>query len=535
MKIYTHITVLLMVIFIISGCFDHSDEVDYQTYNVLTISDEKANMGTGDEVLIEAYRHREFSLTPTVTQSIFEDDLNLKYRWQIRGNSDPQGDYEYEELGTTKDLNIELTAPVGLHRIIYTVTDTVTGVSKYLYYDVHVLSDFSKGWVILEETSNGGDLAMLVPTSEGKDRIYRNIYSIENGKYLKNPVGVLVCNYSKFDKIFVYTQDEGYEVTREEFSEVVNLDSWFVSGAQPDSYNLQLMDMANYTWYGIINDGKYHLMNRTGASEGTNAYFVSALQGPTVTDEHGDKYTQDYDLAPFAVSPCSAMAYGDISRRHIVYDNLYKRFMYVNAGDWMIPSFGLYGYDSSKDAWNPDDVGLEMLHIDRNNPDDGGNNDKRKNFTYNAIMKDEQGKLYLLRLEGRAGILIRYEGNNPVTYSLPISKDVLPDALRDFSVAASSTIREHMYIAAGNVIYHYDILGKSLSQQYTFGGSEKPVCMRTMANDGDETLIVATYDGTHGKVYYFTIEATGKVSQTVEPEIYEGFGKILDMQYKELL
>lgn len=478
MKTFKFIPMMWGLIIGVCGCFDSSVDVNWQKYNEVMLFDEQSNVGTENDGLIEVYRLSRFTLSPKVTQSLATDDSNLKYSWRMRPNADPYGDYDYEELATTKDLDIEMTATVGLHRLIFSVTDTITGVSKYLYYDVQVLSDFSKGWLILENTENGGDLAMLVPSSEGKDKIYRHIYSTENDMYLENPVGLMVVNYANFDKVFMIGKEQGYELTREEFTNVVTLDSWFVSGAAPATYNLQCISMGNFTWYGLINDGLLYSLGRTGGTEGENFYFTSAMQGPVMTDPYGNEYVSDYYLAPFAVPACSGSS-GSVTRRQIVYDDLNRRFMYAYYSSGLVSSLGLYDYDSEKDPWDPNHVDMTMLHVDRFGEDDGMNNDSRKTFTYNAIMRDDQGNLFLLQFDGRGGMLRTYEGDTPVNYSFAMSKAQLPADFNDFEAAASSKVREHMYISAGSKLYHYDILSGAQTLQYTFAGSEHAVLMRT--------------------------------------------------------
>lgn len=505
MNKYRIITMLAAATVAASGCYTNTDEVDYRTVNEVTVSDEMS----AEEIVVD--RFETLTLTPTITQTMASGEDNLEFEWKIRENTTPRDPYPYYELGDSRNLSVEVDAAVGIHRIVYSVTDRTTGVSTYLYYDLRVIGEYTEGWTILEETAEGGDISMILPTG----RVARNIYSKENGEYLQTPcVSLAIPNYGEYlHKMLIFTASGGIETSLEEFTALSGLADWFVAGTEPAPENTkpQFYDAFIYDWRGLIIDGQYHVQIK-GGFPGDPA-FGGALPAP----EDPDGMRRDYYLAPFIGH--GAASYATASPVQFVYDNMNQRFMYGYLNGLTV-AMQHYPADS-ENAWDPSDVGMTMKHMDESNTA----------YMHNAVMEDEAGEQWLLRCDGTAVVTT---SNIPAASRhnrFAASATKMPGQLKGFTTAMSSKRLDHMYFAIGNKIYHYDTPANTCSEGYAFGANERPVVMRSKTTGGSETLYVATFDGTEGRVYYFDLEPTGKLPETYS-ERFEGFGKIVDMKYK---
>ncbi len=496
---------LAAVLFSATGCFNDTDKVGYRTINEITLSDARA----GEVIVLD--RFATLTLTPTITQTLAGSESNLEFNWKIRENTEPRDSYPYYDLGNSRNLDAPIDAAVGVHRIVYSVHDKSTGVSQYMYYDIKVVGEYTEGWAILEETPQGGDLAMILPTG----RVQRNIYSRENGGYLETPcVSLAIPNFGEYlHKMLVFTATQGLETSLEEFTRLSDMPEWFVAGTEPAPADVkpEIYQSFMYGWRGLINKGQYHVQIMGGFPG--DPYFGGGLPAP----EDPDGLRRDYYLAPFIGR--GAASYSTASPAQFVYDNLHKRFMYGYLNGLTV-ALQYYPSDGAN-AWNPSDVGMTMLHLDESNTE----------YMHNAVMQDAAGDIWLLRCNGIAAVTT---SNIPAAARhnrFANSVAPLPAVLKGFSKAVSSRRLDHMYFAVGNKIYHFDVPGNLYSEEYTFGPNEKPVVLRTVLSGGAETLYVATYDGTQGRVYYFPLQATGKLPAAYS-EKFEGFGKIVDMKYK---
>lgn len=179
-----------MVMITLTGCLDNNDDVDYRTINVVTVSDPVSVESENEALVVEMFTT--FQLTPTISQSIAESESNLEYKWVMHENKSSLDYSQWIDLSTERNLNVEITAATGPYKIMYTVTDKNTGVSAYLQYDIRVIGSLSEGWFILEETAEGGDMAMIKPSGE----LAREIYSKPNGTHLPTPChSMVITNY----------------------------------------------------------------------------------------------------------------------------------------------------------------------------------------------------------------------------------------------------------------------------------------------------------------------------------------------------
>lgn len=497
MKIYKLFLLLATVTLAAGSCFDNNDDVDYNSsYNKVTLSDPLA----GDvEMVVDQFSV--LNLTPTISQSHITGESNLEFKWTFRQFDEPRNPGDIYDLAETRNLSEEISAAVGKHRIVYSVTDKTTNVTTFLYYQIRVIGVLTEGWTLLEETPQGGDISMVLPTGT----VYHNVYSTRNGSYMDTPRSLAFINFNTYKRLLALTATQGIECSLDDFSKVSEFESWFISSTAPTGSNVNPRIIRGITssWIGMINNDKFHVRIAGGFPEpyGYGGYLTAPIDA--------DGYSRDYRLAPFLLRTSSTYS-GPLQ---IMYDNLHKRFMYgFNSG--LIPSLGHYPYSPGEDEWNPSNVGMTMRHMD----------ESRVAYQHNAVLQDDAGDLYLLVCDGTAVVT--------AANRFPKTKTLLPATLKGFTVAMSSKSLDHMYFVVGNKIYRYDIPAEQLYEEYTFAANENPTVIKSTSTGGSETLYIATYNGSEGKLYAFDMLATGAMPSS-HTKVDGGFSKIVDLVYKQ--
>jgi hypothetical protein len=97
-----------------------------------------------------------------------------------------------------------------------------------------------------------------------------------------------------------------------------------------------------------------------------------------------------------------------------------------------------------------------------------------------------------------------------------------------------------LYYAVANKIYLYDVLAKSARLVYTFpvGTQVKDLKMFKGQEWGKSNplyntrLVVATYNGTEGELYYLDLLPIGDIANGTYSKKFGGFGNILQINYR---
>jgi hypothetical protein len=492
---YLPLVIPVIILLLINSCMKDQGNYAYQNINKVQLTDTLS----GEAKLLTVSRLTQFGLTPDVKMSVSTDQSNLTYEWKIRDNNVWNNPMPYTILGTTKNLTVpSLDVAPGIWRIIYKVTDKTTNVSVFLYYNLKVVGDYSEGWLLLEEVSQGGDLAMILPT----DKIVRNIYSKENNEFFEKPcVSLNVGSLLSPKKAFVLTKSKGVEVDYQTYFKLGNFDDWFVTGTAARPVMPQLYKFTSSYYGGLVNNNQFH------ARIGGGFPGSPAFGGPIPPPVEANGFRLDYNIAPLIVG-----GRGNIYQ--VIYDNLQKRFLYLTLNG-LTPELRYFPDCVTGDAFDPKSTGMTMLFM----------GDGSVTYQHLALMKDASNVLYFVRY--RSDVL------NVTGARFPMEKKAAPTALNGFSTCVNATQLDHMYVGVGNNIYKYDVPANSASIIYTFTNSnEVPVTMRMFNLYTKNQLVVSTWDGTQGRVYYFDIAPTGAITGNTFSKKFEGFGKIDDIQYK---
>lgn len=493
---------LVMVITWLSSCYKDKSNTAFVEVNKIILSDPAA------AAKMNVLPDSTLKITPTITQTFYSDEKNLKYRWARYDNS-PTANLNAPNivLSTERNLNVVIKEPdftLGNdYRITFTATDTVTGISTAIFYNINVTNELGEGWMLYEDKTNAGDLSMVLPSG----KIVRNVYSSRNASSpLGKPVKLEYFDVSVDDalttgkRIYLLTENGGVQMSPLTFLKVFDYSDLFFRA--PEVIKPQHMNWVVYKFgaqvspnLGVaINDGKVY-SNYVGGFPGVKK-FGELLMAPEVND--------NYNVAPF-------VAGGDTyppTYSAVVYDNVTKRFYSVGGT-------GLTAFPSAASSvFDLNNVGMTMVYMDSTSIFG----------QYMAVMRDPDNMAHFFR----------FKTTSSATSPATLEKFQINDPnILNMTTAVNSTLTQHLYYAIDNKLYKYEPASNTAAQPFSFPLGENVTKMkfqRLFPKSNQSVLAVTTWNGTEGKLYYFPVNSLGEISNYSHS--YGGFAKIVDLAYK---
>lgn len=497
---YIGVYTLLVISLFILGCHKDTGNYDYQPINEIALSDKAS------EARMEVKLNDKISLEPAIAQTISKDVSNLEYHWSYYEERADGGSSEFIKLSDTKKLELTIQPPFILgrnYRIISEVKDKTTGVSAYLYYGIAVVNEFSQGWIIMEDKAGVAQLSLILPDAR--------VILGQSRPLIGKPVKLEITARSITDdlspsgrRLYVIGESNGFELDYQTLIQKLAYKDLFYD--VPSPIKLEYINWPSSI--GIaINNGHVH-SNLTGGFPGAKRWGAALLS---------TKGSMNYKVAPY-VAGGIALVNGYTTYPSVVYDNTNKCFAYVGSA---IGGAGAALTPFPTTASNPaifdmNNVGLTMVYMDSANI----------SGEFNAILKDDANMPYLLRFKA-----LYLNSASPVV-TLNKYQMTAPEIL-SLSAAAGATSTPHIFYAVGNKLYRHETSSNSTIQPYSFAAGETVTKMEYQVLPPGSTsprLVVATWNGTAGKVYYFNLSNLGEFS--TYSQVFTGFDKIVDMVYK---
>lgn len=503
----------LLTTLLLSSCYKDDSNTEINPVNKIQITDDKS------KTPMIIYQGDSLKLKPKLSQSILKNIDQLEFTWILYNNNGsvnlaaPRMELskEYELKYLIKPDPFVLGEPYILR---LAVKDKESGVSSFLNYSLSVGNKYVIGWLVLEDKAGIGDLSFILPDFSVEHGIYtdRNTTAITGPKKLEITPFPVTDDISAAGKRLYILADNGSQEYNY-LTMVKKFDYSFLFFSAPSIQKPSLMTWTSqYTYSGVrspalglaINNGKLH-SNLVGGFPGVKKWGDIALN---------PQGNQNYSLASYAV--------GGVSYPAIVYDNIGKRFYRVqgfnpNPVAGTLESFpdGPTTGVSNPAIFDMNNVGLTMLFQDSADVV----ND------YNAIMKADNNTTYLLRYK---------TANTSVAPVITLGKIAMnAPGILNYSAAAGSTSTPHIYYGTGNVLSTYETSSNTVVETYNFPAGENITAIKYAKYFVDRTgakLAVATWNGTVGKTYFFSINATGSIGSYTN--VLSGFGKIVDLAYK---
>ncbi len=495
--------ILVICLALLAGCYKDKGNYDYNAINKITVTDDRS------ATRIFIYQGDTLKLSPTVTQTMPVEGLT--YLWFANRNSQGTGGMTSRDtIAREKNLNYVIDSRIFTlgedYRLTVKVTDPKTGVSSFLFYELTISNKLSQGWMLFEEKANGnGDLSMILPNNS----IERNVYSsINPSAPLGKPVAINATTFNVTDdlsttgkRIYMLTENDGIELN------ALTLQNKFPFGylyfAAPSVVKPTFQGWTAYLSgvnlnqrMGVaVNNGKVHV-NLVGGFPGIKKW------GEALSTPDGGF---DYEMAPEIAGAASFSPTYPI----VMYDKKYKRF--YSIGTTKLASFPA----AASTVFDMNNVGLDLLRLDSSNV----------SGVWSAVMKDATTP-YLLQFKTLA------TAADPVITVLKTAINA-PCIINSKAIVAS-TLTPHIYYASGNTIAKYETTSNTSIVTYSFAAGEnvvKMVYQRVVPAVGGASLVVATWNGTESKVYFFNVSAVGDLGATYT-NVFTGFAKIADMTYK---
>ncbi len=497
------IPALTLLIAIVSvGCYKDQGNYDYKDINELTVTDVRA----AQRIFVNP--DDSLRLNPTVSQTIPSDDLS--YAWYMYNNS-PQSSYVLprDTIARTQHLAFRVTGDLFVlgenYRVTLKVTDNKTGISAFRQYDVTVANKYAQGWMLLEEKGAGADLSMILPDN----RVEHNLYSLLNPNApLGKPISITATNFDITDdlstsgrRIYIQTENDAIELSS--LTMAKKFDIGYLFFARP-----RVVKPTYIGWAGLLSGA--NLSQRMGVAINNGLVHTNMVGGFPGIKKWGEAIVNpqgvyDYDIAPYLAGGSTFAATYQV----VVYDKKYRRF--YSVGTNALTAFP----PAASTVFDMNNVGMDLLLLDSANVLD----------RYNAVMKEGTNP-YLLQFRTVTAT------GDPVVTIAKVAMNA-PDIV-NATALASSTLTPHIFYAVGNRLSKYETTSNLTTHIFDLPAGETVTKMdyiKAVSGTGLQRLVVATWNGTEGKVYYFNISSVGDLGSNYT-NVFDGFKKIIDFVYK---
>ena len=371
MKIRYNI-ILLGLFFSFCGCVEDDTVDDFKELNAVTIEglEEKYSVLLYDTLNI-----------PLELKTAHGDESHLSYIWYVYTSTSMN---KADTLSKERNLNIMLEPsfvnPGEDYTLVIKVTDESTGVYYRNTMKLEVLSQFTKGTVLLCKENENTEVNFLTLGAERE--LIENVYSKANGGKTigKNPIRIYSIDasnsYPELKKELIFCRDENGGVLTSPISFALEktIKGAFLNDFGSDVLNPEIYFKGSMIDYIIINGKVCKRSTNMGSSE-WEAPLVS-LQG-----------SGNYELAPFVM--------GVNSFSPIFYDRENKRLLHHSPWNkGALYQYKTVGSDEFKFDCNAIGEYIEMLSC----------GPLTEAGSYWMLMKNSQvGKLYLYKYKIEKG------------------------------------------------------------------------------------------------------------------------------------
>jgi hypothetical protein len=471
------------------ACKKEDNKYNYNKVNELNIT------GPKEEVLV--VQRDTIRINPVIIESEAGSGP-YTYKWEIYRSMDLNS-WEITPinpattstvLSTEKNLKVPALVAPGTYLLQYTVTDAKTTLRKSVRYPLTVNGKYYEGWLVMAD--KGGKAELSFVRQDGT--VFPDVIGTSNpGLTLTGkPLAAFSGIQSKLEDVNVFTDQGMYRFSANDFAFTGKSPDLFESPINPVSNPAYAVNSVNFDQYVVSNGNVYGTL---APNQGI-AKYSERFNGPS-----------GYSVFPYFMSGNQFWT--------LFYDNNGKRFLHAT---YTSRSFSTFPANTETGiAFDMSNVGKTMV---------GG--DRGPNTEYFLVMKDESSYYLCSVLPNNkkpAGVMDKMDA------AAEIDKAVL---------FAASGLNKQLYYAVANKIYLYDVLAKSARLVYTFpvGTQVKDLKMFKGQEWGKSNplyntrLVVATYNGTEGELYYLDLLPIGDIANGTYSKKFGGFGNILQINYR---
>jgi hypothetical protein len=460
----------------------------------------------------------------------------------LEGGEFPESDYSFQwkvldnveltdpvVISESRVLDYEVTLAPGSYTLFLVITEKATGLYWQFESQLTVSSSMSEGWMVL---CSDQDRARLDFVSSVTGEAYRDVLR-DNGMPQMNGPRRIQWLSDKTDEsspYYLLTDEGATRLGKDAFEWKPEYDF-----AYEAAVNEKLVP------HSIVSSGFGKVI-----VSGSDAHYCEVMG---IHGLYGTAVNKGFAVAPFVGA--NVLATNVYAAMYLLYDTDNKRFMAYcpllvtndlggqNAvaemedmgqiAEGMAPGAGVLG--NAFDQW-PEDMDCVYMENTRYDP---GN--AKMGLTY-ALLKDGNScHLYGIQL----GDMLRYADCTYVLgkgYYGDLSgcRDILHPA----ALYAFSSLKAYMYYALDETVYRVDLLADSPREEVQFSlPGERITCLKFNLYRKSENmqksydLVVGSLKDGEGVIRVYEGRESGGDFTDVTPQTYEGFAKIVDVEYKE--
>ncbi|WP_189627916.1 PKD-like family lipoprotein [Sphingobacterium griseoflavum] len=478
----------------ITGCYKDLGNYDYEVLNKFALSN------LSQQIVVQGDTLR---LNPTLEEDI-PDSTRFDYKWTFELNREQIAKMSLDSnaiiIGRKKELLyvIPINIPADTYILKAEAVDRNTGIRKFTTTSVQITVRYQRGYMLLEETDQGGDISLVV----NKGLVYRHVFSENNeGKYLPTPLNRLLTANALMDRrnkkiLFVSAAGFNKELDEQSFRVIRDINDIFIAPYGKPLVPMYLEALSNRTLYSAFVWDNGLISNVvTGSTNVLAATYDYPLAG-------------DYKLAPFLAhfGGRGFIGFDEKNGRFLSFDNWRSTSGITMSTFLNVPTT----------VFDINNIKKKMIY--------GSNIFQDRYFV--GLFKDVSGRLSMYELDFTD---IRNKGAQPIrTYTIDLTKVPHIDKASCFT---ASYLLPFLYYAVDNTLYLFDVHNHKADPIYSFQPGERITTLEWANKEGTRQIAISTYNGSEGKFYVFLPSGSGSLE--LPAQIQEGgFGKIIHTHIK---
>ncbi|NML23030.1 hypothetical protein HHL16_19285 [Pseudoflavitalea sp. G-6-1-2] len=504
-KLSGHCGIICLLLLLVTACSKDLGNYDYKEINQCTIN------GISDEYTV--LRGGNLDITPELqfSQDKNFDRNNYSFKWQVANDNQLV-------LSDKPELHEIITLPsqTEAYTVYFMVTEKSTGVLWRSKFRIRVSTNISDGWLVLSEANSKARLDYLNYLSDNEPyQLYKDIFTQQSGPKLEGKP--LFVNF--YYRIDAFSNVRGKTV---------------VVGTDKDTYivNTQTNTFTSYInladAMSVYYPPPYHAES-VKPLYASRSYMYDNLgqltyEYPTVGTAYGRVVNRTITGEKINISPIYAEGIQS-SLYVLMYDVVNRRFMEHKEGN-EVSSVPALAPSPLPPKFDPGNMGMDLMYMCATNA---------VTLQTYALLKHSSGKVYLARIQCDGTVFNPLAFDEITTYAPMIAQAT------QFAIEHS---QGYLIYLVGSKIYRYNPYDNTNEMVIDMGSRTVSLIkfQRLLYNfqnprylDETSKLVVASYDpaspDNSGTLDLYTVPALN--APVVKYRSYNGFGKIVDVSYRE--
>lgn len=509
-------------IFLLISCAEDLGNYDYRELSSPVV--------TGIDEKIPVRKFERLQLTPQIEGEQFTEE-DYQFEWKVI----PQADaVTATVIGNERILDYEVVLAEGTYTLYFTITNRTSGLFWQQTYELEVTQTTSEGWMVLC-SDNGRTRLDMISMVTGET--YRDLLSSQDMPELNGPrrIQQLEDLAETGSPFYLLTDDGATRLSSDGF-------------AWTEEYNIRY-EMGN--GQAVSPHEIIPTVNAKMMVAGTDFHYASNMG--EILGLFSSPINKDFRVAPMTGSNVAGNMI--LAPLVMIYDIDNKRFMgygqtlassdlnnqeplrEMNEMAELLDDMKATTGGVTGSAFDEFPTGLDYVYMENTRYDPGSG---QMAVTYTVLADGNKRYLYGIQL---GDILPQSWSSCPNALGKAYYGDLseCTDITKVTDLFAFSSLKNCMYYAVGGTLYQVDLSTKPLQAkvQFTLPGGEEITRLKfnlfrkNTSDSRSYNLIIGSLRGEEGilRIYNDT-EMSGDFSG-VEPEVYDGFARIVDVTYRE--